>query len=335
MGTGIVAIAATTLPDQPRGLHEFAVIAWLAAATLLVALGLRWLTRPTLRHLNDTSLAHFYGAVPMAVLTVGAGTLLLGRDLIGTTAATTVDAALWSVGTVVGVLTAVAVPYVMFTRHDVHAGDAFGGWLMPVVPPMVSASTGALLVPYVPAGQLRLTLFYGSYAMFGLALVPSLLITALIWGRLAVYKPGQARLVPTLWIVLGPLGQSITAVNLLGAAAPSVVPAQARALQLAGLLYGIPVWGFAILWTAIAAAITVRTARLGLPFSLTWWSFTFPVGTVVTGTSALAAHTGADLFRVLAPLGFVGLLLAWATVAARTAYSVRLRVRPLSLRRFA
>ena len=36
------------------------------------------------------------------------------------------------------------------------------------------------------------------------------------------------------------------------------------------LLYGIPVWGFAMLWLVLAAAITVRAARAatgGLPFA--------------------------------------------------------------------
>jgi hypothetical protein len=36
-------------------------------------------------------------------------------------------------------------------------------------------------------------------------------------------------------------------------------------------------------WT-LAFAITIRAAREKLPFSLTWWSFTFPVGTRVTRT---------------------------------------------------
>ena len=44
-------------------------------------------------------------------------------------------------------------------------------------------------------------------------------------------------------------------------------------------VYGVPTWGFAMMWLALAAAITVRTARRGLPFALTWWSFTLPVGT--------------------------------------------------------
>ena len=57
------------------------------------------------------------------------------------------------------------------------------------------------------------------------------------------------------------------------------------------ILYGVPVWGFAVLWIALATALTVRTLRRGMPFALTWWSLTFPVGTFVTGTSQLAACT--------------------------------------------
>ena len=196
---------------------------------------------------------------------------------------------------------------------------AFGGWLMPIVPPMVSASTGALLIPYAPAGQARLTMMLACYAMFGLALIASLVVITLIWYRLAVHKTGDAKMVPTLWIVLGPLGQSITAVNLLGGVAHEALPAPySTALQAFGVVYGVPVWGFALLWAGIAAAVTIRTARQGLPFSLTWWSFTFPVGTVVTGTTGLALHTGSTLFAVAAAVFYACLVLAWLTVAVRT-----------------
>jgi len=194
---------------------------------------------------------------------------------------------------------------------------------MPVVPPMVSASTGALLIPHLPAGQGRLTMLMACYAMFGLSLVASVVVITLIWFRLAMHKVGEARMVPTLWIVLGPLGQSITAANLLGGVAHLALPAPySTALQAFGVVYGVPVWGFALLWAALATAVTVRTAREGLPFSLTWWSFTFPVGTCVTGTTGLALHTGADLFKVVAVVFYVGLLTAWAIVASRTARGV-------------
>ena len=74
-----------------------------------------------------------------------------------------------------------------------------------------------------------------------------------------------------------------------------------------------------MLWLAIAAAVTARAARRGLPFGLTWWSFTFPVGTVVTGTISLAARTGSDVLRGASAVLFALLVLAWVVVAARTA----------------
>lgn len=134
------------------------------------------------------------------------------------------------------------------------------------------------------------------------------------------HKTGPAAMVPTLWIVLGPLGQSVTAANLLGGVAPSVLPRPyATGAEVFGFVYGVPVWGFAMMWLVLAAALTVRTARRGLPFSLTWWSFTFPVGTCVTGTSALALRLHATAFQGAAVVLGTLLLVAWVTVATRTA----------------
>ncbi len=326
MGTGIVANAAVTLPRGAPGLHVAALVVWLLASALLVGLTVataahRVLHPATARgHAANPVTAQFYGAPPMALLTVGAGTLLLGVDLLGEPLAVAVSAALWTVGTLGGLASAVAVPYLMFTRHELTAGSTFGGWLMPVVPPMVSAATGALLVPHVPSGQARLALLLACYALFGLALLPSVVVTTLIWYRLALHGLGPATTVPTLWIVLGWLGQSVTAVNQLGGVAHLALPdPYATGFLVLGLVYGVPVLGFALLWAALAAALTLRTARRGLPFALTWWSFTFPVGTVVTGTSALALPTGSDVLAWLALALYLGLVAAWATVAVRTA----------------
>jgi C4-dicarboxylate transporter/malic acid transport protein len=325
MGTGIVANAAATLPLQFPGLRTAATIVWGLASILLIALSAvtiaHWATNRAMAssyRLNPV-MAQFYGAPPMALLTVGTGTILLGKDVLGLPLAVGIDSVLWALGTLLGLISAVAVPYLTFTRHDVKADGAFGGWLMPIVPPMVSASSGALLIPFVPAGQPRLTMLFACYAMFGLSLIASLIVTTLLWSRLAQHKVGAPSMVPTLWIVLGPLGQSITAANLLGGVASLAVPASlARALGDFGIIYGVPVLGFAILWGALAIAITIRTARERLPFSLTWWSFTFPVGTCVTGATGLALHTGSTVLAALAVVLYVGLVAAWIVVAART-----------------
>jgi C4-dicarboxylate transporter/malic acid transport protein len=326
MGTGIVAIAGARLPMAVPGLDVFATAVWALAAGALIALtvvwAVHWIRYPgrARGHAANPVMAQFWGAPPMALMTVGTGTLLLGPGLIGTGAAVTADWVLWSAGTALGLVTACWIPYLMMTSHEIGPDAAFGGWLMPVVPPMVSAATGALLVPHLPPGQGRETLLLACYAMFGISLIASLIIITQIWGRLVTHKTLPAAMVPTLWIVLGPLGQSVTAAGNMGTAATGVLRAPyAAGAAVFGLLYGVPVWGFAMLWLALAAAITLRTARRGLPFALTWWGFTFPLGTCVTGTIVLAARSG-DLALRWASVILYGLLLAaWVIVAVRTA----------------
>ena len=194
MGTGIVANASAVLPLPVPGLRGFATVVWGLAAAMLVALTAAWAvhwTRYTERaraHASNPVMAQFWGAPAMALMTVGGGTLVLGRDVIGP-AAVGIDWVLWLAGTALGLATA---------------------------------------------------------------------------------------------------------------------------------LYGVPTWGFAMMWLALATAITVRTARRGLPFALTWWSFTFPVGTCVTGTISLAARSHADVLRGASVVLFALLLVAWLVVAART-----------------
>jgi tellurite resistance protein TehA-like permease len=201
----------------------------------------------------------------------------------------------------------------------VRPDAAFGGWLMPVVPPMVSAAGGALLIPYAPAGEIRTSLLYACYTMFGLSLIAAMIIITMIWSRLAHYGTSKSVRVPTLWIVLGPLGQSITAAGALGTVAILAVPPDlAQTMNSLAIIYGVPVWGFAGLWSCLAALLTIHAYRSHLPFALTWWAFTFPVGTCVTGTSQLAKHTGLTGFAVGAVAGFVLLLGAWLAVGLQT-----------------
>ncbi|WP_370464394.1 TDT family transporter [Mycolicibacterium sp. 018/SC-01/001] len=325
MGTGIVATAAATLPVQVPGLRGFAEVVWVLAAALLAVLvllvGSFWLRHPTVArsHAHNAAMAHFYGAAPMAMLTVGAGALLVGVDVIGPDAALRLDWVLWTLGTVGGLVTAVTIPYLMVTRHDVGPDAAFGGWLMPVVPPMVSAATGALLIPHIGSETGRATMLYACFAMFGLSMFAALIIITMIWSRLVHYGTSGTARVATLWIVLGPLGQSVTAAGLLGSSAAAAVDPQiAGALRVFAVLFGVPVWGFAVLWIVLAASLTVRTLRRGMPFALTWWSLTFPVGTFVTGTTQLALHTGLPALRIAAVIGYVCLLGTWCLVATRT-----------------
>ncbi|MBK3588346.1 TDT family transporter, partial [Streptomyces sp. MBT57] len=314
--------------DVP-GLRAACTVVWALSAVLLVtvlaARAGHWLHhRDQARaHLLDPAVAPFYGCVAMALLAVGGATLTVGVDVFGVRAALAVDVVLFVAGTAIGLVAAVVVPYLMVVRHRPAPGTASPVWLLPLVAPMVSASQGALLVPHVAAGQGREALLLACYAMFGLSLLATLVVLPLVFARLVHQGPLPLALTPTLFLVLGPLGQSTTAVNQLADAAPGAVAGPyASAFGAFAVLYGVPVMGFALLWLALAGAMVIGATRDGMGFAMTWWAFTFPVGTCVTGAAGLARHTGLDALTWPAVALYAFLVVAWAVAGTRTVRGV-------------
>ncbi|MFE2551671.1 TDT family transporter [Streptomyces sp. NPDC059355] len=326
MGTAIVANAGVALPVHVRGAHTFSLVFWALSAVMLAVLltarAVHWARHPDQArdHLLDPAVAPFYGCLSMALLAVGGGTMLVGKDVIGLHAAVVVDSVLFVTGTAVGLLAAVAIPYLMVESHRIRPGSASPVWLLPLVAPMVSAALGPLLIPHLPPGQWQRALLLGCYTMFGLSMLATLVLLPVVFGRMVTGPRLPLALTPTLFLVLGPLGQSVTAANKFADAAPGVVqPPYAEGFRMLAVIYGVPVMGFALLWFAFACAVLVRARRLGMRFSLTWWALTFPVGTCVTGAEGLAQHTGLTVYRWLAVFLYAFLLAAWATAASLTA----------------
>ncbi|WP_309095051.1 TDT family transporter [Streptomyces sp.] len=325
MGTAVVATAGAALPTRLPGLRGVLAGVWALSLVLLLALLLarsaHWARhRDQARaHLLDPATAPFYGCLAMALLAVGGGALAVGRDVIGLRAAVALDAVLFTAGTAVGLAAAVAVPYLMAVRHRVEPGQATPVWLLPLVAPMVSAAVGPRLVPHLPPGQARETLLLLCFALFGLSLLATLLMLPLVFARLLTGGPLPLALTPTLFLVLGPLGQSTTAVGAFADIAPGVVPEPySQGFGALAVLYGVPVMGFALLWSCLAGAHVWRARRQGMRFAMTWWSFTFPVGTCVTGAEALGRHTGLVAYAGPAVVLYGVLVAAWGTAVVGT-----------------
>ncbi|MFD9354828.1 TDT family transporter [Streptomyces sp. NPDC060031] len=325
MGTAIVANAGAGLPLSFPGLRTVCSLFWALSAVMLAVLltarAAHWRHHgdQARAHLLDPAVAPFYGCLAMALLAVGGGTMLVGKDWIGLRAAVAVDAVLFTAGTVIGLASAVAIPYLMAVGHGLRPGNASPVWLLPIVAPLVSAALGPLLLPHLPAGQWQEALLLGCYGMFGLSMMATFVMLPVVFARLLTGPRLPLFLVPTLFLVLGPLGQSVTAVNQFADVAPHVVRAPYdQGFGMLAVLYGVPVTGFALLWLVLASAAVVRAWRQGMRFAMTWWAFTFPVGTCVTGTEGLARHTGLHAFAWLTVALYAFLLAAWAVTAGFT-----------------
>ncbi|MCZ4549871.1 TDT family transporter [Gordonia rubripertincta] len=326
MGTGIVATSGVALHSDFPGLSTVTTGFWLLASVGLVIATILFLRGRPAEHADDPGMAHFYGAPAMALLTVGAGTIELGPQFLGNHVAVWVGGLLWLAGTTAGLFTAVWIPFRMITGTQSAQSGAMPSWLMPVVPPMVSAATGSLLIQHIPAGQLRLGVLAACYGMFGLSLIVGLLTIAMVYSRLVHRGLPSVDVAPTVWIMLGMIGQSMAAAVLLGNVSALVFQSEhasiAAGLRILGIGYGLVMSGFGVFIFVLAVSITVHNVRRGMSFTPAWWSFTFPIGTCVTGSAALAFATDSALLTIVAGSLYVLLILAWLIVAARSAKMV-------------
>lgn len=312
MGTAILASGGAALPVQLPSLLPVFRAVWAVSAALLAAVlvgrCVHWRrhTDQARADLRDPAVAPFYGCLSMAVLAVGGAALSVRAP-----AAVAIDSVLWTVGTLIGLLAAAGVPYLMVVRHTITDGQASPVWLLPVVAPMVSAALGPPLAARLAPGQGRSAMVLGCYALFGISLLLTLVILPTVFSRLIHHGALPSAATPALFLVLGPLGQSTTAMGNLADASPGT-------FATAAVLYGVPVLGFALLWLGLSTALVVRALRGGMRFSMTWWAFTFPVGTCVTGAAALARHTQLQALVWLSVGLYVLLLAGWTAAATGT-----------------
>ncbi|SDH83105.1 Tellurite resistance protein TehA [Rhodococcus triatomae] len=317
MGTGIIAVVAAAGP-QTTALHVTAEVFWILSATLLLVVGTahlhRWVGRTddARADVHDPAMFPFFGAVSMGLLTVGAASGSAGRALLGDHPSVALAAALWTAGTLLG-----AVTYVEMVRRlrGGYPADPVPAWLMPVVPPMVSAATGAALVAHLD-GAARVAFLALCYVLFAAALAAAVAVAVPIARRLHRRGLPRGPVLPTLWIPLGVVGQSVAAANLLGTVS------HRGGLHAFGIGYGVVVGSVGVAGIAALTVVTLAAFVRGLDYAPTWWSFTFPLGTCALGATALGAALGSEAIRAFGLVLWGVLCLVWAAVAAATVRSL-------------
>lgn len=284
----------TALVSSLLEIHGFSTLAriFLAlAAAVAVSIVVGWLVFRTPKFVASVMPA--WGMVSMGVISLGtAATTILGDSWWW------FHTAFWILGTILGLVTYVVYARQIFTGN---AGAPTFSWGLPLVPPMVSASSGmqvhGWLASINSASGYAGVVFWISLINFMLALVLAPAVFARVY--FVFFSPAarrrkdhQAHLLgaPTAWIPLGFLGQSSFASYLLGRAASAGDPTHGWAVTT--LVYSTAACILGIAVAGVAFVLHSRAVFGGISFSPSWWASTFPVGTFSLGTHALSLALG-------------------------------------------
>jgi C4-dicarboxylate transporter/malic acid transport protein len=302
MGTGAFALATLHFSHQLPMLAGLAwALHWFNLA-LFVLISVPWLLRwvmawpavaNTFRH---PVAANFYPSYAVAVLVL-AGELRAfgGHESLALIA--------WWLGVVLLFSLTLAVLISILQGEHVNLDHITPGIFIPPVGLVVIPVAGGPLLAAQPEILRDLALTINGIGL-GAGIFMYTALLALAFHRFYVHKRLPPMMAPTFWINLAPVG--VTVVSVLNLIAVTPFAGDKGAYLMAVFL----LWGFGAFWLVLALLFTWSVRNIApLPFSLSWWAFTFPLGAFVLGSQRLSEVTG-----LTTPLAFGWL--AWALLAA-------------------
>jgi C4-dicarboxylate transporter/malic acid transport protein len=207
----------------------------------------------------------------------------------------------------------------MFTSTDASLVQMSGAWF---VPPVVTIIVPLALLPVIAGNPgIAADLVALSWAFLGMGAVLYLVVTATLFMRSISHPLPPAGLAPTLFIGMGPAG--LMGLDMVRLSQVSVQVGVAEASLVTSILPAATMmWGFG-LWWMVAALVVLRRGYARLPFSLSWWGFTFPLAAWTIATIVLGHAWDSGLVTAVGVVATAALLGLWGFVATRTVLGIR------------
>lgn len=313
MGTGIVSILLhsfyTIYPSHPHSLYLLSIVFFVLNIALFVTiLGLsiaRYVLYPATWNLmlEHPVQSLFLGTLPMGFSTiVNMFTLVCVPNWGGV--APQIAWGMWWVDVILSLACCLGLPYQMMTKHKTRHDAMTAAWLLPVVAPIVSSASGAIVANALPDPQHAVVTIITSYVLWGTGVPLVFLILTIYFHRLAVYKIPPNEVIVSVFLPLGPMGQGGYAIVQLGKMAMKVFAETGTLHASAGdILYvlgcgtALILWGFGLVWLFFALGAVLGRRRF--PFNMGWWGFTFPIGVYAMSTLTLGEELPSAFFRIL------------------------------------
>ena len=301
MGTGILAMTSLFYSLYIPFLKNLAYFLFYLNIILFFVLLIPWILRwiffrkEALKDLEHPVLSNFYATIAIGMLVLAADFIVIGKNM-------KIGEVFWFIGALTTLLFGILTPYLMFKGEHVKLDHINPAWFIPPVGLIVIPIAGSLIIPHV-SGMVREFVIFLNYFGWGSGFFIYLALLAITMYRFILHHPLPNILAPTIWINLGPIGAGTVAlVNL-------IKNSSFIAVKEPFFVFGFLFWGFGIWWVIMAIVMTLHyIKRLKLPYAMSWWAFTFPLGAYVA-----ASHTISSLFKI--PLiDYIGFALYWLLV---------------------
>jgi C4-dicarboxylate transporter/malic acid transport protein len=283
MGTGGLANLLYLFGSSLAFLKPIALILFWLNVVLFITIFVPWLLRwfihfkNLLSDLRHPMMSNFFVTMPAAVVVLGINFFVIGKEYFAGGFLDGLGLVIWIVGAILTPTISVFVMFNIFSQDNIDVEHVNFSWFIPPVVGALLPMLGKWLVSayLITNTGLAQTINLLDLVYYGISITLFVILAGVVLNRFVFNKLPQDGLLPTFWIILGPVG--------LGSAALMDLSDSAKALNLINSvdmlkLVAIIFWGFGLWALLLTFAITFYYLRRGkIPFTLSWWAFIFPL----------------------------------------------------------
>ncbi|WP_297468969.1 C4-dicarboxylate ABC transporter [Thermococcus sp.] len=217
---------------------------------------------------------------------------------------------LWLWGLVLTFIFAFWMSYEIFIAGEVDLKHLSPAWYIPPVA-LVIIPFGAVFMR-TTSGYTNQMVVTVNYLGWGAGFFLYLVLYAVVTLRFIRHELMPPQMAPLIWMNLGPIGASITA--LFALVKNSTIPIPREPF----MVFAFFLWGLGFWWLVMATALTIHYVRnLHLPYSTSWWAFIFPIGAFTNSTLDLGEAFHLNLLNVFGFILLWPLLGLWLVTAIK------------------
>lgn len=299
------------------------VLAWLNALLFILFL-IPWLGRWVAHYdqlkqdMKHPIMGNFLVTMPVGTMILASNAALMGSSFLGQPFVYGFAWIAWLIGVVGALVLGIYTSYNSLTAEQTPPQVLNFAWLISPVAsiavPLIGNPLVSMLTNAYPNTAKTVLLFNLSF--YGIGFFLFLFIGALVLGRLIQHPLPPNPMTPTFWITLGPIG--VGAVSLMGLADSAKSLGLLASVDMAYLLAAV-FWGLGLWAIGVALSISWRYLKNGgIPFTLSWWAFIFPLSAYTMASLKLANYFSSTLIRWYTVLLTILLAVLWTVTFVRT-----------------
>jgi len=308
MGTGILAVTSKSYSSYLPFLKYLAFFLFYFNVVLFFVLLIPWImrwiicTKKSLDDLYHPITSNFYATIAIGMLILSVNFLTIGgNERLGMI--------FWFCGMIFTIFFSFLTPFIVFNGEHVKIDHINPAWFIPPVGLIVIPIAGSMIMNNF-SGVMKEFITIVNYFGWGSGFFLYIALHAISMYRFILHRPLPNVLAPTIWINLGPIGAgTVSLINLVK---------YSGFIQTKGIFFklGFIFWSFGLWWFGMAVImILFYMKKFKLPFALSWWAFTFPLGAYIAACHNISGileirmidHIGFSMYWLLLFIWFVTL----------------------------